>query len=266
MRFSIVCPIKDEVDLIPRTLPSFYSIHPDEVVLCLDKPASRRVVKVIDEIVRKLHKESITKVIEVERNPRYRFHQAWVRRQGFRAARNDALLTLDIDTTIDPRLAEYLHLLRGDVKLVSFAKFSLTWHASIAYLIHRIYRFKSFTGLYLFSKAAWLETEDEETLRRIPRSEDTYLHDSLTRRYRDIFVPGVRNIVLRPKESRKYQFLMGWSRWRIKRTPIWRVVVSTFLYFRPLMIVGYLGARLRDSKALPKYSQVDRDGNRTTDI
>jgi hypothetical protein len=263
MRFSIVCPIKDEVDLIPTTLPSFYSIHPDEVILCLDKPAPKRVVEAIQEIEHKLHKENITKIIEVERNPRYRFHQAWVRRQGFRAARNDAVLTLDIDTTIDPRLAECLHLLRGDVKLVSFAKFSFTWHALIAYLIHRIYRFKSFTGLYLFSKAAWLETEDEETVRRIPRSEDTHLHDSLTRRYRDVFVPSVRNVVLRPKESRKYRFLMGWSRWRIKRTPIWQVAISTFLYFRPLMMVGYLEARFRDGRALPKDTQVNRDGNRT---
>ena len=244
MRVSVVCPIKDENYLIPLTLPSFYSIDPDEVILCLDKPAPQKVVKAINVVTRVLGVTDITRIIEVERNPEYRFHQAWVRRQGFRAARNDTILTTDIDIVLDPKMKEYFHLLKGDVKLVSFAKFSLTWHGMIAYLVQKIYRHKSFTGLYMFSKKAWLETEDEDSLKRIPRGEDTHLHSYLTKKYRDVFVSDVKNIVVRPKESRKYQYLMGWNRWAIRKTPLWRVLTSSFLYFRPFMFVGYLRARL----------------------
>ena len=74
--FSIVCPIKDEVHLIPITLPSFYSVNPSEVILCLDKPAPKNVVEVIRKVARKCKAEKITKIIEVERRPDYKFHQA----------------------------------------------------------------------------------------------------------------------------------------------------------------------------------------------
>jgi hypothetical protein len=250
MKFSIVCPIKDEVNLIVRTLPSFYSIDPDEVILCLDKPAPKNVVGVINRVASKLKVKNITRILEVERNPNYRFHQAWVRRSGFRAARNDSILTSDIDLVLDPKMKRFFQLLRGDVKLVSFAKFSATWHGALAYLVQRLYKHKSFTGLYLFSRSAWLQTEDETKVRKIPRGEDTHLHDSLTKKYKDIFVADVKNVVIRPQESRKYQFLMGWNRWRIRRTPIWRAAVSSFLYYRPYMLVGYLDARCRHVKPL----------------
>jgi glycosyltransferase involved in cell wall biosynthesis len=249
MKVSIVCPIKDEVNLISRTLPSFYSVDPDEVILCLDKPAPRNVTLTIETVAERLGKSKITRILEVERNPSYRFHQAWVRRSGFRAARNDAILTSDIDIVLDPSMKEYFQLLRGDVKLVSFAKFSKTWHGLMAYLIQEIPTSNRFTGLYLFSKAAWLSTEDETSVKTIPRSEDTHLYNSLVKKYRDTFIRNVKNVVLRPGESKKYKFLMGWNRWRA-RSPMWEVAMSTLVYFRPYMLVGYLDARLRQVKPM----------------
>jgi len=252
MKFSIVCPIKDEVDFIPRTFPSYYSIHPDEVIVCLDKPAPANVVRTVTKVAEEFGARNITKIIEVERNPKYSFHQAWVRRNGFRATRNDTILTVDIDLILDPRIKNHFHLLENDVKLVSFAKFSVTWHGVVAYLVQRLLRRERFTGLYLFSKSAWLETEDEASLERIPRGEDTHLRDSLARKYRDAFVADVRNVVIRPKENRKYQFLMGWNRWKIRRTPIVKVAISSFLFYRPQMMVGYLEARYRKARVAQK--------------
>jgi hypothetical protein len=251
LRFSIVCPIKDEVDLAIKTLPSYYRTHPDEVILCVDKPPPKELITTIKRIADKLGARNITRILEVERNPEYSFHQAWVRRMGFRAARNDAILTGDIDTMIDPKLSTYFHLLKGDIRLVSFAKFSLTWHGAMAYLVHRFYAHKSFTGLYLFSRAAWLETEDEASLKKIPTWEDTHLHAALTKKYKDVFVPNVKNLVLRPKENRKYQFLMGWLIfWKTRRIPLWRAIISSYLYYRPYLLVGYLEARSRGVKTI----------------
>jgi glycosyltransferase involved in cell wall biosynthesis len=251
MKFSIVCPIKNEVDLIPMTLPSFYSIHPDEVILCLDKPAPEEVIKSIQRVVDILGVKKITRIIEVGRNPEYRYHQPLVRRTGFRAARNDAILTVDIDDRLDPKLRRYFGLLKGNVKMVSFAKFSATWRGALSRLIQRFFRRKSFTGLYLFSRSAWLETEDEESVKRLPtRSEDMHLHHYLTKKYDWVFVADAKNILVRPTETRKDQFLMGWSRWMMRRTPLWRVVISNIMYYRPHMLIGYLEAKWHHAKRL----------------
>ena len=77
----------------------------------------------------------------------------------------------------------------------------------------------------------------------IVRGEDTHLHAALTRKYDDKFIAGIKNIVLRPTESVKYQYLMGWNRWKMRRTSLWRVLMSTFLYLRPYLFVGYMKAR-----------------------
>jgi hypothetical protein len=52
VEFSIVCPIRNEVDLISKMLPSFYAPNPSEVILCVDKPAPKDVTKVIGEVTK----------------------------------------------------------------------------------------------------------------------------------------------------------------------------------------------------------------------
>lgn len=37
-QWSLVCPIRDEVDLITKTFPSFHTVNPSEVILCFDNP------------------------------------------------------------------------------------------------------------------------------------------------------------------------------------------------------------------------------------
>jgi len=244
--FSIVCPIKDEADLIPITLPSFYSVNPYEVLLCLDKPAPEEVIKAIHKVARICGAERITRIIEVERRDDFAFHQAWVRRCGFSKTKCDIILTTDIDIILNPKIRNYLHLIDDEVKLVSFSKFPypIDFRKCTAWLVQKVYYHNSFTGLYAFSKKAWLETEDEESLKKIPRGEDTHLHEYLTKKYKAKFIAGIKNIVLRPKESSRYQFLMGWNRWKIRKTSVPRILLSTFLYFRPFLLAGYLKARL----------------------
>lgn len=245
IQWSIVCPIKDEVDLITKTFPSFYAVNPSEVIFCFDNPPHKEAYEIAKKIADK-HKNIPTKFLFVDRNPEFGFHQAWVRRKGFLEAKHDLILTVDIDIILDPKVREYLSYIKGNVKLVSFSKFSypISLRKVVAWLIQKFYYHKSFTGLYAFSRSAWLETEDAESLKKIVRGEDTHLHEALTRKYDDKFIAGIKNIVLRPAESRKYQYLMGWNRWKIRRASLWRVLISTFLYLRPYLLVGYLKARL----------------------
>lgn len=245
--FSIVCPIRDEVSLIPITLPSFYALYPSEVILCLDKPARHDLVAIIERVAEACDAEITTHIIEVEKNPEYRFNQAWIRRCGFREAQNDLILTVDVDIILDPALKEHLHLIgENNIRLVSFAKTSypISYRKQLGILIHRFYKHKSFTGTYAFSKQAWLETESEQSLKQIPRGEDTHLHHALTRKYDDLFVSRVKNILLRPKETARYQFLMGYNRWKIRKTSLWPIILASFLYFEPSLARGYVYARL----------------------
>ena len=244
VEFSIVCPIRNEVKLIPKTLPSFYAVKPSEVILCFDNPPHKPSYEVAKRISKKY--DAPTKFLLVDRNPEYAFHQAWVRRTGFKEARSEVTLTTDIDIVLSPSIVKYIGLVgKKNIGLVSFSKISypITLRSAIAWLVQRVYRHKSFTGLYAFSKRAWIETEDIESLKKIPRGEDTHLHQALAKKYDYLFISGTRNILLRPKESRNYQYLMGVNRWRIRKTRLWRVVVSSFLYWRPYLLLGYLKAR-----------------------
>ena len=245
VEFSVVMPIKDETELLKHSLPSIYALDPDEVVLMMeDVEKSINVAKSVAKYCGFLDKTRI--IILHESVPDWNFRQAYARRRGYSLAKNDIILTVDSDIIVDARIKQYFEMInKKDIKLVSFGKipYPPTFTGMMAQLVQRIYRHQSFTGLYAFSKRAWEETEDIEDLKKIPRGEDTHLHSDLTKKYRYIFVPGLRNIVLRPKESKKYQYLMGWNRWKIRKTALWRMLISTVLYFRPWMMIGYLKAR-----------------------
>ena len=141
MDFSIVCPIKDEVDLLPITLPSFYFLDPSEVILCLDKPAPLHLYKMIMKIIRFLDVEGITKILEVEDNLEYNFQQAFVRRSGFVASSNDLILTTDIDLILDPEIRRCLGLINSVVGLVSFNRIGYppTISSVMANLIYKVF-------------------------------------------------------------------------------------------------------------------------------
>jgi hypothetical protein len=78
MNFSIVVPVKDEVDLIPTTLPSYYAVNPREVIVCTNKPTPKEVRQVIQNVAVACDALDITRIVEVERDPEWNFHQAHV--------------------------------------------------------------------------------------------------------------------------------------------------------------------------------------------
>ncbi len=245
VEFSVVMPIKDETELLKYSLPSIYTLEPDEVVLVMEDVENS--IKVAKNVAKYCNFSDKTRIcVLYEDVPDWNFRQAYARRKGYSLAKNDVILTVDADIIVDVEIKKYFELVsKSSIKLVSFNKipYPITYKGIMDRLIHKIYKHPSFTGLYVFSKKAWQETEDIEDLKRIPRGEDTHLHAYLTKRYNDLFVSGLKNIVLRPKESSKYQYLMGQNRWKIRRAKLWQMMFSTILYFKPWMMIGYLKAR-----------------------
>lgn len=247
LKFSVVVPIKDETEILTSSLASIYALEPHEVVIPIE-PNSKSI-EIVRKIARDYHFQDRTKIIVLyEKTPDWNFRQAYARRRGYREASNDLILTVDADIIVDPQVKNHFNLLgKGNVKLVSFSKLSypVSLRAMMTRLIQRFFSHRpGFTGLYAFSKSAWQETEDEESLKKILRGEDSHLHEALTKKYNVSFVADVKNIKLRPAESKRYQYLTGWYKWKTRRKPLWRVLMHTFVYYRPWVIVGYLKARL----------------------
>lgn len=275
VEFSIVCPIKDEVDLIRRTLPSFYSVHPSEVMLCLDKPAPKHVVEVIRKVAKAYNTGDITRIVEVERNPEFAFHQAWVRRKGFLEAKHDKILTTDIDLVINKNVLKAVELVgKNDVGLVSLSKFShprgLTdyWRLGVVTFLCKILHgmldpvmaTTTFTGLYALWKPYWLDSEPEEEIKKLvnPKQfyrgetpsleqasaitgEDTFLRDRMKEKHKCVYLRDMGAIDLRKGlENVPYvQYMVGQyfaSQGRSFLVSFGRAVLRA----QPYYLMGYL--------------------------
>lgn len=268
-KFSIVCPIKDEVDLMQSSLPSFYSVNPDEVILCVDDPPEEKVIEAIGVIAKYHHCGSKTRILKVLRNPSYNYHQAWVRRCGFRAARNDVILTSDIDLVLNKNVLKTVEKVGKDnVGLCSCSK-GYGGHRLFNILGYnvflRLHRTGTFTGLYAFYRPFWEETEDVKdamelkTLKKSnlgtvasgkPRrylGEDTLLLVSMQKKYRTLFVKDVGCVCLTPfsYDIPRLQFEMGRFA-RASRVTMKSLLLTTFLFGRPHYMRGYLWETLRE--------------------
>lgn len=236
MKFSVVVPVKDETHLIPQTLPSYYALNPDEVLICTDKPCPQEVRQLVIEISKACKSEGKTRIIEVNRDPEWKYHQAHVRRSGFHAAIHDRILTGDIDLVLNRNVLKALKLVgKHDVGLASLSKlrrpnsilkfYRLMGQGVLQKYIHYLaeaYRGRgiattTFTGLYALWRPYWLDSEPEELVKQLQSSktalrkgegvkwspeifrstgEDTFLRDCMTKKHRALYLSDIGAYVL----------------------------------------------------------------------
>lgn len=221
--FSVVVPVApQDGSMLKRTLPSWYALNPNEVLLCLDYPADSKLVETIWRVADACHTLSETRIIEVHRDSSYRFHQANVRRTGFREAKHDIILTGDIDLVVFPSCLEALQYVgEDDVGLVSLSKRrrkpSLV--GKLRSFIENLARYHAstmskkdagkayFTGLYWLYRPYWLDSESVEALKRLPNpknpsalyfagfggymGEDTFLRNCMIKKHNVLYLPSV---------------------------------------------------------------------------
>src|SRR5213080_3500828 len=151
--FSVVVPVSEnDASLVPRTLPRWLALPADEVILCVDKPASQQLIEAIRKNSRG---DDRLRVVEVPRESGWMFHQAFVRRTGFKSAKFDKILTGDIDGIVN---------LQKEMRSGFFDVVQNSTRRVIRALKKEAY----FTGLYALYRPYWLETEDEESAKKIP--------------------------------------------------------------------------------------------------
>jgi len=258
--FSIVVPVKDEVDLIPTTLPSYYAVNPSEVIICTDKPTPRKVRRVVQKVAVACDALDITRIVEVERDPEYKYHQAWVRRTGFRKAKYDRILTVDADLVINKKVLKAVELVGKDnIGLVSCSKkypykgIQKIWRMITQKIVNLVYPIR-FTGLYAIWRPYWLDSEDEGIKRlRSPKKimdgsfeevvfgEDVYLHNCLIKKHKGVYLRDVGAVCLTADAQDKPYVQFQSGRYFASRNyNIFQILAKSILYLRFHVMLGWL--------------------------
>jgi len=258
--FSIVVPVKDEVDLIPTTLPSYYAVNPSEVIICTDKPTPRKVRRVVQKVAVACDALDITRIVEVERDPEYKYHQAWVRRTGFRKAKYDRILTVDADLVINKKVLKAVELVGKDnIGLVSCSKkypykgIQKIWRMITQKIVNLVYPIR-FTGLYAIWRPYWLDSEDEGIKRlrsqkkimdgsfeEVVFGEDVYLHNCLIKKHKSVYLRDVGAVCLTADAQDKPYVQFQSGRYFASRNyNIFQILAKSILYLRFHVMLGWL--------------------------
>lgn len=271
MPFTVVIPVRaTDFNFLKRNLSSWLQLKPDELILCFDKPVPKRCVAVAKGIARAYG--TSLRILEVEPNKDYTFHQAWVRRSGFRAARNDVILTGDIDLKVYPACLRAVNLVGKDgVGLVSVSKRKIGKRGVLgrirnfnSYVVRRFAKLLGsyatgkayFTGLYALYRPCWFDSENEDGIKQLrnPKyapynphawggytGEDTFLRDSMMKKHELLYLPDIGADDLNPslEDTKPIQIKIGRKFAFEGRNPL-NVLRHTIIHLRPYVFSSYL--------------------------
>lgn len=280
-KFSIVAPIKDEVNRLKRSLPFYYETGADEVIICTDDPSPTPILNAVKKIATKHGKLKDTKVLAVSRNPEFKYHQAWVRRLGFKTARNDIVMAADIDLYLNKNVLDAVKIVgKNNIGLVSLYKFKHPYNfetflrtigdflLKITYILflNRVPKgsglyMSLFTGLYAMYRPYWEDSEDEgikrvhppfhkasekqrEEIDEIGLGEDTYLRDCMEKMHKVISLSKLGGVVMDREKQYipKVQFDRGRYSARKGRSYL-GAIVHTIAHIEPEYLKGFLYER-----------------------
>jgi glycosyltransferase involved in cell wall biosynthesis len=238
-------PVHNEQENLRYILPALFAAEPDEIIFMLDRCIDESKTIIDTASVRCGYRGNI-KIIEVSQNfPDWRFRVARLFRLGFCEAKNDAILTMAADIIIDRRVGEFVKVIESsEIKLVSFG---LKYYpVDPIYFVKRLVTFifphRGFSGVFMFSKKAWMETEDSVLVKRILKAQDTFLSNAIKTRYstRHVWLDVIH---LRVRKDAKDQYLRGVTAYQISGKSLPFVFLSSVLYLSPMMLKGYVDAR-----------------------
>src|SRR2546428_6397148 len=196
------------------------------------------------------------------------FHQAFVRRTGFKSARFDKILTGDIDVIVNENVVAAIRMVGKDnIGIVNLQKemrsgFFDVVQNSTRRVIRALKKEAYFTGLYALYRPYWLETEDEESAKKIPHPlrhgvlateddffvglasgrqatpppypwDDTMLIRTMLKKYRSVPLPQIGGVEVRAETDNKPAVQ---ARQEVRLYRVGRITVSitrkTIIYIR----------------------------------
>ncbi|MCW3975548.1 MAG: hypothetical protein NWE86_04825, partial [Candidatus Bathyarchaeota archaeon] len=246
----------------------------DDVILCLDKPAKKSLLESIRKVYAYCNTKDVTNILEVEKDPEYSFHQAWVRRKGFLEAKHDEILTGDIDLFVFPSCLEAINMLgKRNIGLVSLSKLRERKGliGQLRNFMEKLIRMYAknldpniagrdyFTGLYALYRPYWLNSESPDSIKKLTNpsitpieplneysdiGEDTHLRDWMIKKYKCLHLPDTGALVTRlgNEDSKKIQYKTG-KKYAHEGKNFFYVLRHALIHIRPHVIVSYLKYR-----------------------
>lgn len=232
---------------MPLTLGGVYAVKPTEVIFTLDR-CTDRSERIIEKVARNFEAETKILVKSSEDGRDWRFRSAYLRRDAYQRAQFDTILNTSADLALTTEINRYLPLVGKKFGLISFGYIE-RWN--LFFFVGRLKNIitpnRGFAGLLAFSKKAWLETEDLEDLKKIPRGEDTHLKLAISSKYK-IAHRLTHCIHLRPRTTFWNQYYTGVAYWQQLQTPPWKMFLHSLFFVKPATFAGYYYARRIEKK------------------
>ena len=248
MKFSCLLPVHNEAKFLPYSLPSIFSVKPDETIIILDR-CTDNSLDVAHCLVRKFEYDGAVRTVSVEKIDKgWNWQLSYLMYIGTKTAHNDIILTINADTQFGEIIREHLkHFQNKEVGWISFSyrEYPFKYDSWLANKIQRIYTRRTPRGVnYAFRKSIIMD--EIVKMKAVVKGIDGLLfNESLIKGYRNLFLRS-DTIHLRPR-GMKRDYTRGVAKHRVYKTSLMELLFNSFLYFRPLQIVGYLKARLNQN-------------------
>jgi len=250
--FSVVMPIHNEQENLVYSLPSVFKLNPTETLLLFDR-CSDSSVETAWSITKKFDMTKKTLFVFPIKESNWKYRHAFMSREGYSMAQNNLILATAADIILDPTIKNYFRLVAtSNIAFISFLH--LDYPISFRNLLKRLlvgigllppsHKERWLAGPYIFSKKAWLETEDQETVKKVVRAHDTHLHKAILTKYSSRCIV-TKTFHLRPRESNQMHYLRGQLYWNVAKRSFLLTLLSALFYLRLGLIKGYIHARMK---------------------
>ncbi|MFC1486249.1 glycosyltransferase family 2 protein [Thermoproteota archaeon] len=246
--FTVVMPVHNEEKYLPLSLPSVYNIRPSEIILIFDN-CTDHSIEVAKRIMQKYDPtQLITKCVnDLPKTTEYTFRVAYVKRLGMSLASYNTALIVDADTILNPRIRDCLSQIER-FPFISFGRidYPINWRNQIKHVLGFIPLWKNerLTGLYAVDINKRNECEDSELIKSISLGEDTFLQQSIRKKYSTKHY-DINSFHLRPREDSKLHYRRGLYYWKTARRGFFKTILSAIISGRLNLIKGYIHARFK---------------------
>jgi hypothetical protein len=244
MNFTLIAPIHNEEKYIYQWIKNVEKLQPTETLIGLDR-CTDKTEKILNTYI-KQNPSNGFKTIKYDDTPNgYRMRAAGIRRDLYSQSTNDVIVNTSADILLDIKIREHIKQI-GEYGLISFGYFDYPWNIQSfeRYLISRYTPKHGFAGLLALSKKAWIQTEDLDELKTLPRAEDTHLQFAIRRCYPVKHI-NTKSWHLRPNETRQDHFNRGMAQYSLNTSSMLGSLLHSVIMFRPATFTGYMHARRR---------------------
>lgn len=234
MKISCVIAVHNEEKYLPYSLPSLIVLPFDEILFVLDRctDASEKLIRKIatskTRIIHKKHKTWNNSCAESK----------WI---GCKLAQGDIVFILDADLVLDRKLLEKT-LSNWEDGILLFTYKNYTLMGSFFQRIHD--EFVNFMALIIRKSGIQPERSGLYAIKKeIAKIEDfPSEYDLLQRKHKTKLIKT--NILhLRPGLSKEKQINQGITRARLPQYNLLKILLASFLEFKPYMLISYLKGR-----------------------